>query len=101
FLTNPNSFNESSFGLVHLDNGKTVVAISANGKTVLHRINADGSIDLSFGKNGYSDYAKLFGNAALIMADDGSFYFAGSFFQVAHILADGKLDLNFGINGIT
>ena len=100
FLPGANAYSETSTGVVHLNDGKSVVSIVANGRTLLTRMNPDGSIDQSFGKHGYSEVIRT-SAITLGSASDGSFYISGVPFTVAHILADGRLDREFGVNGMT
>src|SRR5687768_11091009 len=101
FVENPNAFNEAATGIVHLKDGKSIISVVANARTMLSRLNPDGSIDVTFGKNGFSELIRFSGHAALAAADDGSFYVASGFFQVVHVNADGTIDKNFGVNGMS
>ena len=115
---NPDGTTDTSFGGsdgVSLGTDQpTVDFVQADGKILiatapspwasqgsLIRLNADGSLDTSFGAAGRVDVPASL--TAIAQASDGSIYAAGTAadaMNVVHLLADGSLDSAFGNAGV-
>jgi len=86
--------------------GKVLVAGVSNSQFVLARYNADGSLDTSFGTNGWTS-TTIGANsqaAAVAVQSDGKIVVGGSAngdFAVVRYNADGSLDTGFGTSGKT
>ncbi len=101
FFSNSLSFDESQ--ALAIDNLGRTVTVGTGGH--IRRHNADGSLDTTFGTNGFAPFpggavdVAINSNNQIIVA--GS-QFTGSGFQflVARYLADGSLDRSFGNQGI-
>lgn len=80
--------------------GKIVVTGWDGTHMQLGRINADGSLDQSFGLGGFTPELVAFPGVATQVLDDGRIAVAGGAFKVAMFNANGTLDRTFGLGGI-
>jgi uncharacterized delta-60 repeat protein len=103
--------SSSAVGVVALPDGRlVVVAQTAEGDFTLARVNADGTLDTSFGTGGFvtTDFAGGFDMAeAIIRQPDGRLVVAGvtntsagDYFALARYDVDGTLDPTFGTGGL-
>jgi uncharacterized delta-60 repeat protein len=92
-------FNYNSEGrqIIAAPNGSMYIVL--NYPTYISKRLPDGSIDSSFGLNGYSR-SFPFSEAYAALQPDGKIVIAGSGFNVARINSNGLPDSTFGINGI-
>ncbi len=93
-------------------NGKIVIGGGSNFAIIL-RLNSNGSLDTTFGTNGFANFAQSFSNANDIkILSNGKILIAGyesyttnnvfsSNFMLARLNSNGILDTTFGINGIS
>ncbi len=106
-LVGPQPFGKA---IVELPDGKLVIAGLKNYKMALYRLNANGSLDNTFGSNGEAAFDLLNGEDSttegLAVQSDGKLVFAGWGFTgvdnkmiVARVSADGALDTTFGDAG--
>ncbi len=99
--------NVQLYALALLPNGK-IIAAGENGDFLLLRLNADGELDTSFGKNGLvtTDLGSWNDGAwAMVLQPDGKIVAGGhgaspGNFILVRYLPDGTLDSAFGTNGI-
>ncbi|HEY0428293.1 MAG TPA: FG-GAP-like repeat-containing protein [Pyrinomonadaceae bacterium] len=96
-----------------LDDGKMLLGGVSNflpmqnvGSSIILRINADGSLDRTFGDDGKIINMTLVNLCGLTRLPDGKIIVAGSYvsagdlkFAVTRYKADGTLDASFGVNG--
>lgn len=95
------------------ENGSYIMAFAASSNhpyTILARYLPDGSLDKSFGRNGFSDYLHFFPQKAAFQSN-GKIIVAGyqydlspsqnKNFAVARFNQDGSTDSSFGDNGLT
>ena len=86
--------------------GRIVVGGVTNGSLgsglALARLNADGSLDLSFGVNGKITSSAVDDASAVAIQTDGKIVAAGGYsgFELARYNTNGSLDTSFGSNGI-
>ena len=102
FQTQSNLYSEMITGTLRLPDGKILAAVSASNRTLLVRLTADGTIDPSYGKAGYSLDVPL-SNPSLAAGTDGRIYVAGYFttgFGLACFDEQGALVKTFGSLGM-
>jgi uncharacterized delta-60 repeat protein len=108
------TFMDNAQDVVTLQNGKIIYcgtsgAVSSLGMVVV-RLNCDGSIDSTFGTNGYYIYnspggscfaydMELLPNGQLLVAGASSITAANPQFTMLKLNSDGTLDQSFGVNG--
>lgn len=108
------NFMDNAQDVVVLPNGKMVYC-GTSGMTsslgmVVVRLNCDGTIDNTFGTNGYYIYnapvgssfaydMELLPNGQLLVAGATSITTANPQFSLLRLNSDGSLDLTFGVNG--
>jgi len=122
------TFGDGGTATIHIDNDFTYdVAVQPDGKIILGgdtwngtarddwayvRLEADGSIDTSFGTDGVVlvDFGDTFDTGSAIgLADDGKIYLSGAAsydtvdadFGLVRLMPDGSFDSSFGTGGIT
>jgi uncharacterized delta-60 repeat protein len=86
--------------------GKILTVLSAGIVVVINRRLADGTIDSTYGKNGYSTDVEMINPAAALQSDSeivvvGATTTSNSDFIAARFTTDGKLDKTFGNKGVT
>lgn len=84
-----------------LQDSKILLVIQKDGKTVIGKKLPDGTPDLGFGKDGFSELVSIAPTAA-VLQPDGKIVVAGgnAEFMLARYNADGSLDKSFGNGGI-
>ncbi len=86
--------------------GKTLLALGINGTVYFRvaRINADGSLDATFGSGGIKTFSGIGVSAgAIALMTDGRFLLAGDYTgnsKIVRAYADGTLDATFGTAGV-
>jgi len=110
----PNSIaRATAYNAVRLPSGKLLLQTDTEGLDIrlrLIRLNADGSIDTSFGNNGQliankSDGTPILSGtglrdaARMIIDGQGRLYISNGGAQIARLNADGTLDANYGTDG--
>lgn len=107
-IKNEGALPSSLASFLLLDNGKIVAAGQDNGKFLILRLNSDGSLDDSFGKNGevltaFEEDASI---ASMSLKDDGEIVAVGTTgqhprfsFALAKYSSNGELDNEFGTDG--
>ncbi|HWE93920.1 MAG TPA: delta-60 repeat domain-containing protein [Tepidisphaeraceae bacterium] len=102
--------SDQGFSTYALSDGKTLVAgsgvFNSVNSGVLARLNADGTLDLSFGTGGFT-VAPNSGDGVIAVDATGDIYVAGGTWRayateasVTRYHADGSLDTSFGTGGI-
>ncbi|MBI2595273.1 hypothetical protein HYW46_00885 [Candidatus Daviesbacteria bacterium] len=101
--------SESPQGLVILNDGKIMVAGNKDENFMLVRYNSNGTLDTTFGTNGYvvTDFGGVDGATSLLLQSDGKLVaggyngtdFASTRFAAARYNSDGSLDTSFGTGG--
>lgn len=87
--------NKEIYQFVELPSGKFLLSVvTPNESSSLVRLNADGTIDSTFGVGGFSEYG-----AFSAMQSDGKLILTGRH-KVWRLTADGLLDTTFGTNGM-
>jgi uncharacterized delta-60 repeat protein len=92
-------FNNNSVGRQALMQPGGSIYIIFNYPTFISRRFSDGSIDSSYGIDGYSTPVP-FNDAYAALQPDGKIVIAGSGFNVARININGMIDSTFGYNGV-
>jgi uncharacterized delta-60 repeat protein len=93
-------------GVVVQNDGKLLIARANERELSVVRLNADGSVDSTFGNNGVASAARADGptdTVALLEQPDGTLIVAGTVVNqivVAKLLGDGRLDTSFGTHGL-
>lgn len=108
------NFMDNAQDVVTLPNGKMVYCgtsgLTSNLGMVVVRLNCDGTIDNTFGTNGYFIYTAPVGSSFaydMELLPNGQFLIAGSTaitaanpqFSMCRLNSDGTLDQTFGVNG--
>ncbi len=104
-ITNPNQVLILSSACLQNDGKILIVGVGENEDTfgvlidtgIIVRLNVDGSIDASFGQNGFV-YTANAGYDNIAVQPDGKIIVIGGNF-VSRVLENGSTDLSFGING--
>jgi uncharacterized delta-60 repeat protein len=108
-----NSYSESASSIALDSSGHILIAGSASSRFAVARLNADGSLDNTFGSGGemvVPDFGNYFTGPTVITDSSGhivltgtaSGYFGGNYgnyFAVARLNTDGSLDSHFGQGG--
>lgn len=92
-------------GLAVQPDGKIVASVSGVfvSRGDVTRLNANGSVDTSFGTNGVASISGLAPNGPVVLQPDGKILVAGREFSsglLARLNSNGQLDSSFGSNGI-
>jgi uncharacterized delta-60 repeat protein len=98
----------SAHAIEILPDGGILVAALAFDRTRLHhqvlvRYDADGSLDTTFGENGYATANLGHGDGSIAVQEDGKIVLLGSWgsgFGAARFNADGSVDSSFGVDGV-
>lgn len=83
--------------------GRSIIAVLNSSQTSLDvtRLNTDGTLDTTFGTNGQTSIATIFGDPTTIRTqNDGKILIAGVGAKVIRLNADGTVDASFAANGI-
>lgn len=113
FFNEASSINNGANDMVALPNGQFLVGGNAfdfdniDNDITLYRFNADGSLDGSYGTNGFVKIARSSNESiqSLILQSDGQVLAGGSTggfdskFAITRFSSEGALDLSFGNNG--
>ena len=101
-----NSIIALNDGKMIVGGGCTLKINSDTGKFLIGKFNSDGSIDSSFGNNGFNviSFGEISGCRSISLQNDGKIIAVGSDYQLnqfalARFNADGKIDSTFGRNG--
>jgi uncharacterized delta-60 repeat protein len=105
-LADPNAFSERITDVLTRNDGSIIVVIERQGKTVLARYLSNGTLDNSFGTNGYSEVSNMW-NATAALQGDGKIVVSGRYldeddhywFSVARYNPDGSFDKSFDGDG--
>lgn len=107
--TNPSNYLIVTTPIIDTDN-KIILLLSYGGYSIMHKFNADGSLDSTFGTTGILDLSTygIFGNDVKVDADNNIFV-AGSSpsisnsndndFAIVKLNPEGIIDTSFGTNG--
>lgn len=98
-LTNFGNTDDTARSLVIQNDGKFLLAGSADNNFAIARYNSDGSLDNTFGINGMqvSDFGSLDYATSIKLQSDGKIIVGGTL--LARYNANGSLDISFGSNG--
>jgi uncharacterized delta-60 repeat protein len=107
----PRGNSEEGRAVLPLANGKTIIALQISDNIYLVRHHQNGTLDLTFGNNGFSEELpyKLARLLTAVLQPDGTILIYGASatryiyennFFVAKYLPNGQLDLTFGIAGV-
>jgi len=104
-LVQPSDFggtNASAESVALQPDGKIIVGGTANGKGTVVRLNANGTLDTSFGSRGIVSIEGIVGNEIGVQADGRVVLMGqvGSVYGALRLEADGKSDVTFGTAGL-
>ncbi|HEX6181397.1 MAG TPA: hypothetical protein VFZ47_09130, partial [Chitinophagaceae bacterium] len=106
FLGENLNFNQAGWKTLSAADGKSYLIIDVNGQAVITRRLSDGSLDATYGTNGYSVPADNMRPVTGAVQNDGKIIVAGTLdgssigFKLVRFNPNGSLDVSFGNNGI-
>jgi len=104
FTEGQSSSYQNRDSVVLSDGSMLLTPLDNNGDPILVKLNDDGSIDTSFGSDGYADNSSIGFIEAIAEQSDGKIIVSGidgGDIFVARYNADGTLDSGFGTSGVT
>ncbi|MCH9674709.1 MAG: DUF4347 domain-containing protein, partial [Gammaproteobacteria bacterium] len=104
FTSSEWGYNQNKGSLVFADGSMLITPYDSSIDSELVKLNADGSIDTSFGTNGYADVTGIGYIQSVTEQPDGKILVSGresGGIFIARYEADGTLDGGFGTSGVT
>ena len=96
------SYSDYCNQLLLQPDGKILVKGYHLSSTLLFRVNIDGTMDTTFGSNGFVEDSTTFGGTSIILQPDGKIITGGAgagTLSLTRYLDNGTIDSTFGING--